>query len=156
MLNLVVTKIATMLPDTLVNDVMTTTVITVTPNDIMSKVEALFKKHGFHHLPVVNQDGILVGIISQVECYKLQNSLTILRQERHQAYNDRLLQSLIAEDVMQKDLVKIAPGDTLEKAANLFRKNAFHALPVVDTSNKLLGMLTTYDLIEHAYRPATV
>lgn len=53
--------------------------------------------------------------------------------------------------IMTKDLVTLGPKDTLEKADNLLRSKRIHHLPIVE-GNKLVGLLTTYDLYkdEHA------
>ena len=44
----------------------------------------------------------------------------------------------------------LSPTDTVVTAATHFTKNKYHALPVVE-NGKLVGIVTTYDLIEYAY-----
>ncbi len=42
--------------------------------------------------------------------------------------------------------------DCIEVALGLFRENLFHAIPIVDQENRVVGILTTLDMLNHAYR----
>ncbi len=53
------------------------------------------------------------------------------------------------EGVMSKDLVTIAPTDTIRHAAGLLVERAHHSLPVVDGDQKLVGIVTSTDLIRY-------
>ena len=134
----------------LVSDIMTRYVTTVSPNMTADKIYELFHNNdSFHHLPVVDGEK-LVGMISKIDVYRITHSIDLFHSKSNEAYNDQLLRSLLAEEIMTKDVVTLSPGDTVGKAAALFSQNYFHALPVV-VEGKLLGILTTFDLIEHAY-----
>ena len=61
------------------------------------------------------------------------------------------MRSLLVKEVMSKQVATLGPEDTLELAAGFFRENMFHALPVVDEDNMLIGIVTTYDLLNYAY-----
>jgi acetoin utilization protein AcuB len=50
-------------------------------------------------------------------------------------------------EIMTRGLAKLESYETVRTAANVFALNRFHALPVVE-NNKLVGMLTTLDLIK--------
>jgi CBS domain-containing protein len=138
-----------MLNDTTVSDIMSRHLITVSPNTTLDQVNAIFDRYEFHHLPVVDGEQ-LVGILSRHDLEKVSHCEGLFTQSKDVAYNNRLLKSLLAEEVMTRQVVTLMPSDSVGWAANLFTKNQFHALPVLEKGN-LVGLVTTYDLIEYAY-----
>ena len=60
-----------------VSGIMTTNLVTVMPTDPLSKVHAIFKNKGFHHIPVVEHGGRLVGIISKQDLLKLYRNIRV-------------------------------------------------------------------------------
>lgn len=134
-----------------VGHVMTTPVITVTPNDSMTKVQELFSTYNLHHLPVVDGNKV-VGIISYTDYLKLLHGFTLFKTEKSEAYNKAILESLLVGEVMTKQVATLRAEDTLECAVGIFRENLFHALPVVSHSGQqLIGIITTFDLINYAF-----
>lgn len=134
-----------------ISQLMTTDVITVNPNDNLLKVEEIFTTNTFHHIPVVDKNEVIQGIISRVEFYKLQHALTIFNTKSAKKHNYSIFNSTLVEEVMTKQIAKLNEEDTVLVAVGFFRENLFHALPIVDTNNKLVGILTTYDLLTYAY-----
>lgn len=133
-------------------DVMTTDVITVNANETMDQVSLIFNSREIHHLPVVDSEGKIVGIISKTDYHKLQHGFTLFKSKESQAYNEAIMRSLLASDVMTKQVVTLLPSESISVAVDIFRENLFHAIPVVDESHKLVGILTTYDLLNYAFR----
>jgi CBS domain-containing protein len=142
-------KIKKMNKSTPVSEIMTTNLIVVSPNTTLDKVKDIFKTYMFHHLPVVNNH-CLVGIISKVDLYRVSHSIDLFHSKTNEELNNRLFKSLLAEEVMVTDTTVLAPDDTVAYAAELFNRNQFHALPVV-VGEKLVGIVTTLDLIKMAY-----
>ncbi|KGE88185.1 MAG: CBS domain-containing protein [Phaeodactylibacter xiamenensis] len=134
---------------TTVAQIMSTPVITVGPNDTMSDVQDIFRKNNIHHIPVVD-DGKVVGIISKSDYYRLLHGFTLFKTQKSEQYNDAIMRSLLAGEAMTRQVATLAPGDSLEMAVGFFRENLFHALPVVD-KGRLIGIVTTFDLLTHAY-----
>ena len=139
-----------------VGELMTTPVITVAPDDTMDKIQAIFRKNNIHHLPVVDESEV-VGMISNTDYMRLLHGFTLFKTEKSEEYNDAILRSLLANEVMTRQVAVLNPEDSLEMAAGYFRENLFHALPIVDKkSKKLVGILTTYDLISYAFSEEAV
>ncbi len=134
-----------------VKDFMTTELISVQENTTVNLAQQIFTEHNIHHLPVINSEGALTGIISQGEILILQDWGTTFKLRTSQNKSSSILSRLLISDIMQRDVVTIEPNDTLESCALIFRENTIHALPVVK-ENKLLGIITTYDLLNAAYR----
>jgi len=139
-----------------VKTIMTKDVATVHPNDSMEKVADLFTSKNFHHLPVVNF-GKIVGIISSTDFHMLEDHFTLFNNKNSTSMNSAIMRSLLVKDVMTKQLVTVAPEDTLDFAAGIFRENLFRALPVADSEKNFQGIITMYDLMNYAYgtAPAT-
>ncbi|MBL7816546.1 MAG: CBS domain-containing protein [Saprospiraceae bacterium] len=132
-----------------VSDIMTKNLIVATPNMTLDKVKEIFDTHNFHHIPVV-EEGRLRGILSKVDLYRVSHCLDLFHSKKNEEYNDQLFKSLLAEEVMSASTTVLSPNDTISYAAKLFNTNQFHSLPVV-ADEKLVGMVTTYDLIRYAY-----
>lgn len=118
-------------PLTKVAELMATELVTITQHTPLHEAKELFDKHGIHHLPVVGHAGELEGMLSHSDFLKL------VGRESGQ---------LTAGDMMVTKLAKLTADDSIRTAANVFRLNKFHALPVVD-GDKLIGIITTHDLI---------
>jgi CBS domain-containing protein len=145
-------KINTMIGNkTKIKDIMTREVITVQPNDPMEKVKDIFDHYSIHHIPVIHHKKV-VGIISREDYLRIIQGFTLLDDKKTEAYNHALLRSLLAEEVMSTKVACLGPEDTLHAAAGYFRENLFHAIPIIDELGELAGIITTYDLINHAYR----
>ena len=133
-----------------VKNVMTHDVITVNQKDVMSTVEKLLIQHNFNHIPIVDDKDNLLGILTKNDVQLLKDWGTNLNLKTSIMANEQILNSHTASDRMNRILVKIGPEDTLEMCADIFKENLFHALPVT-VDNKLIGMITTYDLLNVAY-----
>ena len=138
-----------------VSSLMTRNVISVNPNDPLSKVKHIFEEHSFHHLPVTENEK-LVGMVSRTDFAYYFGSISKLSESRNA--NEAYLYNHTVNAIMVKGLGKLEPDDRLEIAIDVFSRNLFHALPVVE-NGKLVGILTTHDIIktlntdEHPERP---
>lgn len=135
-----------------VSQLMTTDVITVNPDDNLLKIEEIFASHDFHHIPVVDEEKIIKGIISRGDFYKVQHSFTIFNTQGSKKHNSAMFYSTLVGEIMSKQVVDLSPNDTVLVAVGIFRENLFHALPVINEEGKLAGLLTTYDLLTYAYK----
>ena len=133
-----------------IRDIMTKDLITVKPNNLITAVDRIFSANDFHHIPVIEDDGKLVGIISRYDFNLLCDKSTLFNNNAL-SINQRVFQSILAKDIMIKQLVTIGPDETPAKAADIMKENLFHALPVVDENKTLIGIVTTYDLLALAY-----
>ncbi len=140
-----------MIDDIKLSAIMTTNVVQLRPDDTLTTVGKLFEMHSIHHLPVVEPDGRIIGIISKSDYYKVNHALTIFNPEKYRAYNEGIQRSLLASELMTRQLATLSPDDSVFKAAEYFRENLFRAIPIVDQAGKLVGIVTTYDLLNHAY-----
>ena len=118
--------------------IMTKKVITVKASDSLEVVKTLlFEKH-FHHLPVVSENLSLEGIITSWDLIKRN-----IRFEDYGKYT--------VNDFMTKNVVTLGPKELVGAAAMIFLKHLFHGLPIVDDENKLVGIVTTHDILKYEF-----
>ncbi len=125
-----------------VREVMSRDLVIVNEDDNLSRVNDIFQAYNIHHLPVVNEEGKLCGIISKSDQSRADHLIGL--------YNQNLYEELTAADVMTRQVATIGPDETLEQVAEAFLANVFHALPVVDRGN-LVGIITTHDLVRFCF-----
>lgn len=135
-----------------IKDLMTRPVVTLHPSDKMAIAADIFEHQAFHHIPVVDDERKVVGIISRHDYYKILNAFTVFNTENSRKANDTMLRALLTRDVMTRQLATVNIGDPIEKAVDMFKENRFHALPVVNDQKQLEGIITTYDLLNYAFR----
>lgn len=125
--------------------VMTRKPETVKPTDTMEDVRQIFERRGFHHIPVVD-NGKLAGLVSYSDY--LQLIRTIFDNNQEVRLNEKILHATLVKDVMTQSVLCLSHEDTVETALRIFKTNQFHSLPVVDDQNRLVGIITTYDLMK--------
>jgi CBS domain-containing protein len=128
-----------------ISHLMSRSVITVHHGDPISKVRALVRDHGVHHIPVVQGDQ-LVGIITWSDILRVSFGDAFGTDER--AVDATLDHTLTLEQVMKKDPVSLPETATVREAAEILATGDFHSLPVVN-GGKLVGIVTTTDLIRY-------
>lgn len=136
---------------TAIRQIMTSPVISVQPDANMEEIKEIFETQGIHHIPVI-LDKKVVGIVSKGDYFRLQHHLTFFNTKTSTHFNQDLMRSMLVEEIMTKQVATLHQNDSLAIAAAIFRPNLFHAIPILDDERCLVGILTTYDLIQHAYQ----
>ena len=124
--------------DIAINRIMTTDPITVGPEDSVAYAKSILDSKDIHHLPVT-EDGVLVGIFTSSDLLKLD------------IFKDRAatLAAIRVGQVMESEPITLDVfADLIDVAAKL-SDGSFHALPVVEADNVLVGIVTSTDLINH-------
>lgn len=138
-----------------IKNIMTTEVISIQPTDTMDKVDRVFNTVDIHHLPVVDDNNQILGIISKADYFKILHGFTLFKAPVSKTYNEAVLRSLLAKEVMTKQVATLHPDDAVSKAADYFRENRFHAIPIVNEDRILVGILSTYDIINSMFKVVT-
>lgn len=126
-----------------VGRLMHTDLVTVSPGTSLEDASILISKKRIDHLPVVNDNGRLVGILSDrdLKLYRASPATTLSRNELNY-----LLQQVIVEMIMIKTVITISPGTTVERAALIMQENDINALPVTEGEH-LVGIITSTDVM---------
>ena len=120
--------------------IMTSDLVTINPDQNLTQVRKIFLSNRIHHLPVTKGKK-LVGLLTTYDLW--------LRSFAPAEYDN-----IKVKDVMSTDVAKISPNDKVGSAAEIFLDNRFHALPVVDEKNNLLGMVTSFDVMLYEFKKA--
>jgi len=121
-----------------IETIMVTKLITLSPDQKLGDAVEIFKSKRIHHLPVV-ENGKLVGLITTYDIWRA-------------SYQPFVNDDTLISDVMSKKIVKINPEDKVGTAAEIFLDNRFHALPVVNDENDLLGIVTSFDILRVQFK----
>ena len=126
-----------------VRDLMTPDPYTLQPRDTLAALYDLMDSHRVRHVPIVDADGELVGLLTHTDlAMSALGSLSDLplSQERD------LLQRRRVREVMVTDLETVEPDTSLAEAAATLFENKIGCLPVVEGS-RLVGILTESDFV---------
>jgi acetoin utilization protein AcuB len=126
-----------------VGRIMHTDLITVSPTTSLEDASILVKKKKIDHLPVINDSGKLVGILSDRDLKRYWASPATTLSNHELNY---LLQQVIVEMIMITPVITITPNTTVERAALIMQENDINALPVME-NNELVGIITSTDVM---------
>jgi CBS domain-containing protein len=129
--------------DLRVRDVMTLEVTTLKRNDQLSLANDIMQLGRIRHLPVLEDDGRLAGILSQRDLFRgaLAHALGYGQHAQR-----KMLDSLLVKEVMSSDVVTTGPDTSLVEAARVLLERKIGCLPVVE-GGKLVGILTEADFV---------
>ncbi len=127
-----------------VSTIMTKDVISVGERDRLTLVRDIFKENSIHHIPVTKA-GKVVGIVSREDLLLFMKGLGENTLEK--IINETRLNNYNVEVIMTRGVGKLEPTDRINVALDIFAKNLFRALPVVE-NDKLVGIVTTFDIIK--------
>lgn len=126
-----------------VGRIMHTKLITVSPSTNLEDANILIKKNKIDHLPVINESGKLVGILSDRDLKQYWASPATSLSHHELNY---LLAQVLVEMIMIKAVITVSPGTTIERAALIMQENDINALPVMEGEN-LVGIITSTDVM---------
>ncbi len=142
-----------------VADVMSKVPISVKPEmPLKEAIKILADKH-ISGLPVVNNDGKLVGIVSETDLMWQESGVTpppyimlldsVIFLENPARYEKEIHKALgeTVEEVMTKNPLTITPEKPLSEAARIMHERKIHRLPVLDENGQMIGILTLGDII---------
>ena len=143
-----------------VSDIMTRTVITVTPETAIAAAAELLLQHRVSGLPVVDSAGAVVGIVTEGDLLRRTETGTE-RHRRHwleflispgrlaQEYADANARRV--GEVMSPQVVAAAPQDDAADAVALMERHNVKRLPVIE-AGRLVGILSRADLVRALLR----
>jgi CBS domain-containing membrane protein len=140
-----------------VSSIMTRTVYCVQPDVGVDLLATLFLKHNVSGLPVVNERGRPMGVVSKTDL------LRHLDEDRGEVARTHVEEAAVlaelgggfagveiagttVRDIMMPIVFAVAQDTSIPKAAALMVNEGIHRVPVVDASGAVCGILSTLDI----------
>jgi CBS domain-containing protein/gamma-glutamylcysteine synthetase len=119
-----------------VAQLMTTDLFTVRPDDLVDLAASVMGWRHIRHVPVEDDEGRLVGLISHRDLLRLLAQGLLTRSEK----------AVTVKEIMKRDLVTVAPETPTLEALAIMRRRQVGCLPVVE-NERLVGIVTAYDFL---------
>jgi CBS domain-containing protein len=136
-----------------VEDVMTSDVVTARPDTPLKEVAEQLSERGISGLPVVDDNGEVVGVVSEADVLVKEARSTPRRPgllswllDSAEPREQLKLEARVAGEAMSKPAITIAPYASTAAAAGLMLEQGINRLPVV-RSDRLVGIVTRADLV---------
>lgn len=130
---------------------MTRTVVCVGESTPFKEVVRRMQEFRVSALPVVDEDGVLVGIVSEGDLILKEAPLlgeeARLLEGRHRRVDRQKAAGRVAGELMTAPAVTVAAAASLGEAAMLMHRNMVKRLPVVDSEGSVLGIVSRSDLL---------
>ena len=126
------------------HNLMTTMVTTVTPDTLVRMAYQVMRDTHIRHLPVVTDEGTLVGIITDRDIRRAAAS-DVPHLAEHELLS--LLEQLRVQDIMTPEVITVSGTTPLREAGQMLLQKHFGCLPVVHANHTLAGIITVTDLL---------
>ena len=136
-------------------DVMTAHVVTVSPNSSVEDTAKILDERGISAVPVVNESGELVGIVSEGDLMRRAEMgtaqprswwLRLLTTRENLAAEFIKANARKVADVMTRDVITVTPDTPLNEVAVLLERNSIKRVPVVN-QEQLVGIVSRANLV---------
>lgn len=128
-----------------VRDLMTVDLVTASPADSVAHVRDLMYAHWVRHVPVVDGEGALVGLVTYRD---LLRRALIERSDRPVWVEQEELEQMDVDSVTQHVVDEVTPDTDLAEAGRLLLDNKKGCLAVVE-DGRLVGMLSEADFVRY-------
>jgi len=139
---------------------MTATPITVSPDTPIKEVARLMCEKKISGLPVVDGEGNLQGVVTESDLIEgskklyiptvinLLDSMIFLENPARTDREMKKMTGSCAADVMTANPITITAGTKIDEIATIMAERKVHTLPVVDDSDRLIGIVGRDDIIK--------
>lgn len=141
-----------------VSDIMTQPAIWVMPDTKVEEIARLLVEHNISGVPVVDDAGRVVGIVTETDLVvrnaelhfprflQILDSILYLESPKHFEEELRRMLATVAREVMSSPVIVVGPDDPLERAATLMVEKRVNPIPVVK-DGKLVGIISRSDIV---------
>ena len=124
-----------------VKEIMSVGPKTLKPDDKVMDHLKIFEENDINHVPVVDDSGVVVGILTRRDFDSYVNIVKIIQG----GSND----PVYVRDVMNPKVFTYSKNILIEDVAQAMVDNDIHAIIIVDEDKKLVGIVTSTDLLRH-------
>ena len=123
-----------------IDAIMSTDLVTLRPESTVADARSLMQSHRIHHLPVIEGEDSLVGLVTLTNVLAATDSFLRDPDNRIHATD------LQVKDIMVTDIATIDEHASLRQAAMFIEKHQIGCLPIV-TDGRLRGIITDTDFV---------
>jgi CBS domain-containing protein len=143
-----------------VREIMTRDVITARPDTTVIAVAHIFRDNAISGMPVVDHEGKVVGIITEVDLIARHarphfpayiaflDSIIYLESTRRYRESMRHILATKADELMTTPVVTVGPDMDVQDLATLMVERRVNPVPVVEDEDRLVGIVSHTDLLE--------
>ena len=128
---------------------MTPAPLTVEPDVLISEAREILRSNRFRHLPVIDKDWRLVGMVTDRDIRSAYPSSVLSGEDRRREL-EQVSKTPVSE-IMSTDFVSLLPHSTIDDALLLLEKKRVGAIPILDEKGVIVGIFSMRDLIR-AYK----
>lgn len=129
----------------LLKEIMITKVISVQEDAPFHEVADKIMKNKIRHLPVVDKNNKLIGLMTERDLYKIQSPRKL--EDGTWYYDQESLDNFILKDVMIVNPFVLKPDNTVAEAILNMVQKKYGCIPIVDHNSTLCGIVTYVDLL---------
>ncbi len=123
-----------------IDAIMSTDLITLSPDATLAQARELMHENKIHHLPVIDDGGDLIGLVSLTNVLAATDSF--LREDKTRIH----AREIGIKDVMVTDVATVEREASLRSAALFLEKHRIGCLPVMD-DGRICGIITDTDFV---------
>lgn len=143
-----------------VRDIMTSTLITLTPDMGIVEAARILMDNNINGAPVLDREGVLVGILCRDDLISQQKKLPLpsyfimldgiipLISPKHLEREMDKITATNVEHAMTAKPVTVSPDDDIDVVASLMVDKKIHTIPVVDAGGTLVGIVGKEDVLK--------
>lgn len=131
-----------------VDEVMTSPPVTIAADRPLTEAVALMLEKDVKRLPVVNENGHLIGMVSRLDIFR-----TVMRESpdwnAFKAQKIEVAHLKRVGDILRRDVHTVLPETPLNEVIRIIDDNDIQRVAVVDAEEKLVGLISDRDLLEY-------
>jgi len=139
---------------------MKTEVVTVGPDATIKELAGLFHEHDISGCPVVDEDGRLIGMVTEGDLVAQDADVHFPRfiqildsniyLESPKKFEERLrkITGATVREVMTSDVLTVTPDMPVRRAATIMADKGINRLPVIDDDGRVIGILGRHEVLQ--------
>ena len=127
-----------------ISDYMTADPLTISADMLIPEARQLLNDHHFRHLPVVDEENRLIGVVSDRDLRSAYPSSVLDEEARKEVF--KTVGKTPVEEIMSKNCSCLGTDSTLDDALMVFDRDKVGALPVVTEDDVVIGIFSMRDL----------
>lgn len=127
-----------------ISDYMTANPLTISADMPLPDARQILTEYHFRHLPVVDKDNRLIGMISDRDLRSAYPSSVLSDADRDEAF--KKVEKTSVSEIMSQNCSCLTDSSTLDDALMVFERDKVGALPVVTEEDEVIGIFSMRDL----------